>query len=250
METIAGIVFSAYEASWESSLTSRVMHSRRNAASRIGQQMLALAALMWALSLAAGCQSRSTANSAVLSACGSTINAQFDGEAKTVSRADLLDWIQRAGDAVCTYYGKFPVPRLKLDIHVRGGGGVHSGTTYPDGGGYTTISLGESTSRDELEHDWMLTHEMIHLAFPSMARTHHWIEEGISVYVEPIARVQAGQLSAERMWSEVVRDVPQGEPGSGDNGLDRTHTWGTDLLGRSDVLPRGRRAHSPEDGQP
>jgi len=32
----------------------------------------------------------------------------------------------------------------------------------------------------------MLTHEMIHLAFPSMADEHHWIEEGLSVYVEPI----------------------------------------------------------------
>ena len=64
-----------------------------------------------------------------------------------------------------------------------------------------------------------------------MARTHHWIEEGISVYVEPIARVQAGQLSAERMWSDVVRDMPQGEPEPDDRGLDHTHTWGRTYWG-------------------
>ena len=167
----------------------------------------------------------------MIKACGSTIDVQFDGETKTVSRADLLTWIQRAGDAVCTYYGKFPVPHLKLDVHVRGSAGVHGGVTYPDGGGYITISLGENTSLSQLNEDWELTHEMIHLAFPSMARTHHWIEEGISVYVEPVARVQAGQLSAERMWSDVVRDMPQGEPESDDHGLDHTHTWGRTYWG-------------------
>jgi len=77
----------------------------------------------------------------------------------------------------------------------------------------------------------MLTHEMIHLAFPSMSRKHHWIEEGISVYVEPVARVQAGQLSAERMWHDVVRDMPQGEPENDDRGLDNTHTWGRTYWG-------------------
>jgi hypothetical protein len=77
----------------------------------------------------------------------------------------------------------------------------------------------------------MLTHEMIHLAFPYMSEQHHWIEEGISVYVEPIARVQAGQLAAAKMWSDVIRDMPQGEPQSGDEGLDHTHTWGRTYWG-------------------
>lgn len=190
--------------------------------------MIALAAI---LSLAAGCQPSPSASPAAIKACGSTVDVQFDGQTKNVSRADLLTWIQRAGDAVCTYYGKFPVPHLRLDVHVRGGAGVHSGVTYPDGGGYITISLGENTSAAQLNDDWELTHEMIHLAFPSMTRTHHWIEEGISVYVEPVARVQAGQLSAERMWSEVVRDMPQGEPESDDRGLDHTHTWGRTYWG-------------------
>lgn len=156
---------------------------------------------------------------------------RFEGEATTATRTDLLHWIQRAGDAVCTYYGKFPVHHLALDVQVRGGTGVHSGTTYPDGGGFIKISLGKDTSVAQLNDDWMLTHEMIHLAFPSMAEKHHWIEEGISVYVEPIARVQAGQLTAERMWSDVVRDLPQGEPGNGDRGLDNTHTWGRTYWG-------------------
>ena len=83
--------------------------------------------------------------------------------------------------------------------------------------GSSPFRLARAHRLHELDDDWMLTHEMIHLAFPSMARTHHWIEEGISVYVEPIARVQAGQLSAERMWSEVVRDMATGRARVGDD---------------------------------
>src|SRR5208337_2968788 len=173
----------------------------------------------------------STANQVTLNACGSTIEVHFDGETETVSREDLQRWVNRAATAVCTYYDRFPVPHLALDIHARGGPGIHHGVTYPRNGGFITISVGPQTSVAQLDNDWMLTHEMIHLAFPYMTENHHWIEEGISVYVEPIARVQAGQLSAAQMWSDVVRDLPQGEPDEGDQGLDHTHTWGRTYWG-------------------
>ncbi len=166
-----------------------------------------------------------------LNICGTVIDIQFFGETTSATRNDLMTWIKRAGDAVCTYYGKFPVPRLGLDVRVGGRPGVHGGVTYPMHGGYINISLGADTTTAQLSDDWMLTHEMIHLAFPEMDRKHHWIEEGISVYVEPIARVQAGQLSPERIWHDVVRDMPQGEPESGDKGLDHTPTWGRTYWG-------------------
>ena len=163
--------------------------------------------------------------------CGSTIDVHFRGGTNSANRDDLMNWIRRAGDAVCLFYGKFPVPRLNLDVRVQGSPGVHGGVTYPTGGGYISVSLGAGTTVSQLDDDWMLTHEMIHLAFPYMDRKHHWIEEGISVYVEPVARVQAGQLSPERMWSDVVRDMPQGEPEAGDKGLDHTPTWGRTYWG-------------------
>jgi hypothetical protein len=109
--------------------------------------------------------------------------------------------------------------------------GVHHGVTYPEGKGLIIISLGRHTTKDVLQKDWMLTHEMIHLAYPSMPQRQHWIEEGISVYVEPVARVQAGEFPVEEMWYETARDMPQGEPQSGDEGLDHTHTWGRTYWG-------------------
>src|SRR5262249_23973480 len=60
---------------------------------------------------------------------------------------------------------------------------------------------------------------------PSLPRAQHWFEEGMATYVEPIARVQAGALTPERIWADMLRDMRQGLPQPGDRGLDRTPTW-------------------------
>src|SRR5271168_1472389 len=161
----------------------------------------------------------------------SRIDVTIDTSEAPISQPDVMKWVQNAADSVVAYYGRFPVPHLTLRIISFDGSGVRHGTTWGRGGGLIRISAGSKTSAAEFADDWMLTHEMIHLAFPSMADNHHWIEEGISVYVEPIARVQAGQLSEAEMWKDVVRDVPQGQPQPGDRGLDHTHTWGRTYWG-------------------
>jgi hypothetical protein len=72
---------------------------------------------------------------------------------------------------------------------------------------------------------------MVHFSFPSVADRHHWIEEGIATYVEPIARASVGILTTEQVWGEMLRDMPQGLPQAGDRGLDHTHTWGRTYWG-------------------
>jgi hypothetical protein len=82
-----------------------------------------------------------------------------------------------------------------------------------------------------LRNDCVLVHEMVHLALPEVGDDHRWCTEGLSTYIEGIARVQAGELPAERVWTEQVRSMPKGLPGPGDEGLDRTHTWGRTYWG-------------------
>ncbi len=141
-----------------------------------------------------------------------------------LTHGETLAWVQAAGDSVATYYGRFPVPRALLRIIPTRGKGVRGGRTFGEGGGLIRIHVGSATTPGDLASDWMLTHEMVHLAFPSMPDQNHWIEEGISTYVEPIARVRANHLDVSRMWADVVRDLPQGLPAAGDEGLDHTHT--------------------------
>ncbi len=57
------------------------------------------------------------------------------------------------------------------------------------------------------------------------------MEEGSATYVEPIARVKIGQLTPAQIWRDMVRDMPQGLPGAGDQGLDQTHSWGRTYWG-------------------
>ena len=156
----------------------------------------------------------------------SRIDVHVDSGQLTVSNQDLMQWVHWASDSVATYYRRYPVPNLDLRIIPTGGHGVRGGKTFGENdGGRIRIHVGSETNMSALQTDWMLTHEMVHLAFPSVADEHHWIEEGISTYVEPIARVRAGHLDVHQMWFELVRDLHQGLPEPGDKGLDHTHTW-------------------------
>jgi len=148
-----------------------------------------------------------------------------------LSQPDVMKWVQFAAESVAAYYTRFPVPHLTLRVISFDGTGVRHGMTWGREGGLIVIHAGNKTTPAEFAEDWMLTHEMIHLAFPSMADEHHWIEEGISVYVEPIARIRAGHWTAVKMWSDLVRDMPKGEPQAGDQGLYHTHTWGRTYWG-------------------
>jgi hypothetical protein len=158
---------------------------------------------------------------------GSRIDVQVaDPDSLDVSKQDLMEWVHWASDSVATYYGHYPVPNVTLRIIPTDGKGVHGGKTFGErSGGSIRIHVGSQTTKAGLEADWMLTHEMVHLGFPSMADEHHWIEEGIATYIEPIARVRSGHLDVHQMWFELVRDLHQGLPEPGDKGLDHTHTW-------------------------
>src|SRR5580704_6129331 len=162
---------------------------------------------------------------------GSRIDVTIETADAPLSQPDVIKWVQFAAESVAAYYGRFPVPHLTLRVVSFDGNGVRHGTTWGKDGGLIVIHAGSKTTPADFAEDWMLTHEMIHLAFPSMADEHHWIEEGLSVYVEPIARIRAGHWTALQMWSDLVRDMPKGEPQAGDQGLDHTHTWGRTYWG-------------------
>jgi len=162
---------------------------------------------------------------------GSKIDVTIESGEMKVSQAELMQWVKSAAEAVASYYGRYPVPHVRIHIIPVDGSGIRHGQTFGYEGGLIKIRVGAQTPAAELANDWMLTHEMVHLSFPSMSDEHHWIEEGIAVYVEPIARIQAKQMNAEQMWVDLVRDMPKGQPQTGDKGLDHTHTWGRTYWG-------------------
>jgi predicted metalloprotease with PDZ domain len=66
----------------------------------------------------------------------------------------------------------------------------------------------------------------VHVATPDLSRAQLWLTEGLATYVEPIARARAGELSAEKVWADMLDGMPKGLQHEQGRGLDGTRDWG------------------------
>ena len=166
---------------------------------------------------------------------GGTLQVDFAAGQLDLSQDAIFAHVQAAASAITTYYGRFPVERARmLIVPVPDRSGIVQGTTWGDMAGFpgmTRFRIGQHATQDDLNDDWMMTHELDHMAFPSLPDDQHWMEEGLATYVEPIARVQTGELKPLQIWHDMMRDMHKGEPAEGDQGLDHTHTWGRTYWG-------------------
>ena len=161
---------------------------------------------------------------------GGVIEAAVSG-APPVTEDAIFRWVAASARGVSAYLGRYPVPQLRLLIRAGGRGRVGDGVTF--GGKQPTIrvSVGRATGERDLRDDWVLTHEMTHLAFPDLTSDDAWAEEGLATYVEPLARIRGGTLTEEAMWKDLMEGLPQGLPRRGDRGLHRTQQWGRTYWG-------------------
>jgi hypothetical protein len=183
---------------------------------------------------------------------GGTIQINMDSNLPLPS-ADVDEWVRRAACAVTNYLGRFPVKHLLITIQGGGHQSVGEGVTY--GNSRINVRLGPSATAGDLRQDWIMTHEMFHLAFPTLNDRYSWMMEGLSDYLEPVARGRVGQLSAEEVWREFVEGLPQGLPMEGDRGLDNTFSreriyWGGNLywlLADVQIREKTNNRHSIDD---
>ena len=167
----------------------------------------------------------------VITVGGATLDVGFAPGKFTRPRSALLAWLEAAAKAASVYFGKFPVGAASILVVPAPGGEVQGGESFGFRGAAIRFKVGSDVTEAELREDWIAVHEMTHLAQPDIREPHLWLAEGIATYVEPIARVQAGQLGAERIWGDMARDMPNGLPEKGDAELDRTPTWGRTYWG-------------------
>jgi hypothetical protein len=179
-----------------------------------------LAGLLVAASAAA-----EPAPAAVLRAGTATLTVVRRGPPADVGEPALLEWVARSAAIVAAYYGRFPVDAVEVRVTTVDGAKMMNGRTFGTPRARIDVSLGQHVTAAALLDDWILVHEMIHLALPQLADEQNWLAEGLSTYVEGIARTRALNLSAVELWTEYLRDMPKGLPQPGDAGLDHTHTW-------------------------
>jgi hypothetical protein len=162
---------------------------------------------------------------------GGAIHVAFAPGDISLPKDRILDWVRASARAVATYYGRFPVKSLKLLLVPVDGRRVRGGTTWGYRGAAIRVLVGRDSSEEDLRRDWIMVHEMVHLALPDMEPRYDWLSEGLAVYIEPIARAQAGDLSAQDVWQAMMRDMSKGLPRAGDQGLDNTDSWGRKYWG-------------------
>src|SRR5882757_9804956 len=169
--------------------------------------------------------------SAELRVSGSTICVIMDDSALPKQQQMLRTWIDRSARIVADYYGMFPAPLVVIRLQAMDGSGVGGGRTTNDSGLMIQMRVGRETTADTLAADWVLVHEMVHLALPEVGRRHIWLAEGLATYVEGVARAQIGNRDIADVWAEYRHSMPMGLPRAGEGGMDQTPTWGRTYWG-------------------
>jgi hypothetical protein len=166
-----------------------------------------------------------------LQVSGSTICVVMDDAALKKEQPLLRAWIDRSAHIVADYYGQFPAPLVVIRLRGMDGSGVNGGRTTNDGGLMIQMRVGRETAAGSLAADWVLVHEMVHLALPEVGRTHDWLAEGLATYVEGIARAQYGNREIADVWAEDRNSMPKGLPRAGEGGMDQSPSWGRTYWG-------------------
>jgi len=162
---------------------------------------------------------------------GADIHVELEPRAFRDGGDAVREWVRRSASIVTGYYARFPTTRLTVRVMAEAGEGVHGGKSFTNPEAFIRVQVGREVSGAQLLADWVLVHEMTHLALPDTGEAHAWLSEGIATYVEGVARVQAGNRSEADVWAEEIRQMPRGMPQADDRGLDHTHTWGRTYWG-------------------
>lgn len=140
-------------------------------------------------------------------------------------------WIADSAGALASFYQGHLPARHTLVLLAKGSGENTRGLTLGGGGPGVFVRASDLVDGKTTRDDWVVTHELIHANFPDLGRAHSWFSEGLATYLEPIARTRVGLIAETKVWRDMVDGMPNGLPQAGDQGLEKTRTWGRTYWG-------------------
>ncbi len=145
----------------------------------------------------------------------------------TIGNAAIVDWVRYFANLSAAYWQGFPVDRLLVEVLTNGDADrVAFGRVRGGGGATLQVVIGRNVSAETLyRRDWILTHEMLHLAQPSVGRDGRWLMEEMATFIESILRHNAGLYSADQVWAEWLRGMPAGALALNTTGLVRGNPY-------------------------
>lgn len=156
----------------------------------------------------------------VINMPGGKIEVNFDPDQFSLPEDVILKWVENSAQAITDYWNGFPVPLVRVTLRPSWSGGVSYGTTRQGYPPTITITVGRNVTERQLNNDWVMTHEMTHLGFPSINGDYAWIEEGMATYIEPLVRTRMGLMTPEQMWADLIDNMPQAINIYGSNGME------------------------------
>lgn len=152
--------------------------------------------------------------------------AEIPDEFSPVVRRQAQQWLARSARTLTAYLGRFPAPQAVVTLNAGSGAGVRSGLTFDGPPPGIRVTVGVDTTREGFLADWIMVHEMMHLAISQLPRRYNWFHEGAATYVEIIARARSGLTSQVFAWDQLMRNLHNGLPLPGETGMDGSQRWG------------------------
>jgi hypothetical protein len=164
------------------------------------------------------------------------IDVVFLGEPLAMGDAAALEFIRLSAFRIVSLFREFPVDTTVFVVPVPGAREVVFGRVLSLAGASVALLFGADTPAAGVRDNWVVVHELFHLACPTFVGEGRWLEEGLATYYEPILRERGGWMTEAALWTHFVREMPRGLRRSGDppgledrDDIDSTY-WGGALF--------------------
>jgi hypothetical protein len=137
----------------------------------------------------------------------------------SLSTADAEGWIRHHLDAVAPLKSALATRPLVVMLMPSAAHNEVFGCAARGGADTVLAFVPRGRSREALEEDWVLSHELAHFALPFVRREDAWAPEGFASYYQEVLRGRSGQRSTLRVAEALYRAFLQGESESGERSL-------------------------------
>ena len=127
-------------------------------------------------------------------------------------KAEYIDWLKQAAEAVAGINGQYPVDNAQVVIVPIGASreAVPWGEVQRGGSVAAHFFVDSFRPIQEFKDDWTATHELSHMLVPYIDRDELWLSEGIASYYQNVARGKAGMISHEMAWDKLLAGFGRG----------------------------------------
>jgi len=127
------------------------------------------------------------------------------------SAVDWRPWLERVIEAVSSIGDGFPVPAVKVVLHLNEGDEpVGSGWVRRDSPPEIHLRVSAEATLEALVDDWHAYHEFAHLLLPFAGNRDIWFAEGLASYYQYFLQARVGVIGADEAWRRLAAGFQRG----------------------------------------